>query len=53
MQASAAGNGAFTRFWTGEIATVLAYQMTLVAIGDVTRGLLDRSYPGKAVLTVS
>jgi MFS family permease len=52
MQASAAGNGAFTRFWTGEIATVLAYQMMLVAIGwqiyELTGSALDLGLIGLA-----
>src|SRR5687768_8140240 len=52
MRASAAGNGAFTRFWTAEIATVLAYQMMVVAIGwqiyDLTGSALDLGLIGLA-----
>ncbi|MGH8665438.1 MAG: MFS transporter [Burkholderiales bacterium] len=52
MQASAAGNGAFTRFWSAEIATVLAYQMMVVAIGwqiyDLTGSALDLGLIGLA-----
>jgi MFS family permease len=52
MQAPAAGNRAFTRFWIGEVATVLAYQMMVVAIGwqiyDLTGSALDLGLIGLA-----
>jgi MFS family permease len=51
MQA-ALGTGEFTRFWTAEIATVIAYQMMLVAIGwqiyDLTGSALDLGLIGLA-----
>jgi MFS family permease len=52
MQSPPAGNRAFTRFWTAEIATVLAYQMMVVAIGwqiyDLTGSALDLGLIGLA-----
>ena len=46
------GNTAFTRLWTAETATVLAYQMVAVAIGwqvyDVTGSALDLGLVGLA-----
>ena len=37
----------------GAIKPLISVEAPWDQIGDVTRGLLDRSYPGKAVLTVS
>jgi MFS family permease len=52
MQSLAAGHGAFTRFWTAELATVLAYQMMVVAIGwqiyELTNSALDLGLVGLA-----
>jgi MFS family permease len=52
MQLPLAGNTAFTRLWTAETATVLAYQMVAVAIGwqvyEVTGSALDLGLIGLA-----
>ncbi len=46
------GNASFTRFWIGETATTLAYQMLLVAIGwqvyELTGSALDLGLVGLA-----
>ena len=38
---------------SGVVKPLISVEAPWDQIGDVTRGLLDRSYPGKAVLTVS
>jgi len=52
MQFSLAGNTAFTRFWIAETATVLAYQMVVVAVGwqvyDLTNSALNLGLVGLA-----
>jgi len=52
MHSPLLGNTAFTRFWSAETATVLAYQMVAVAIGwqvyDLTGSALDLGLVGLA-----
>lgn len=52
MRLPLAGNPAFTRLWTAETATVLAYQMLVVAIGwqiyELTDSALDLGLVGLA-----
>jgi MFS family permease len=52
MRSPGAGSGAFTRFWCAETATVLAYQMLVVAIGwqiyELTESALDLGMVGLA-----
>ena len=52
MSQIATNNSAFTRFWVGETATVLAYQFLIVAIGwqiyDLTDSALDLGLVGLA-----
>ena len=52
MESKALHDAAFTRFWTGETATVLAYQFLIVAIGwqiyELTQSALDLGLVGLA-----
>ena len=52
MESKALEDASFTRFWTGETATVLAYQFLIVAIGwqiyELTASALDLGLVGLA-----
>ena len=52
MESKALHDASFTRFWTGETATVLAYQFLIVAIGwqiyELTSSALDLGLVGLA-----
>ena len=52
MESKALHDASFTRFWTGETATVLAYQFLIVAIGwqiyELTNSALDLGLVGLA-----